>query len=255
MLELLGFCGLAERAKDNGFMPVPVDGKQPLIRNWNSRPLGAPALNELVSSGNVQGAGMAFRTGKLIAVDIDHDDADAAERTQYLVFGALGHTSFVRVGRWPRRALFYRSLSALPSTRIGATEILGVNRLITVSGTHPTTGKAYYWPGECLLDHNLQDLPLIDAGKMDYLIHILRLGEDTKAAITMHRADAPATRAGRAIELALRDIAATRRRKKSQMMTPALTPMGERNDTLFKLLKDRAKGAALITSRHSPARR
>lgn len=239
MARLLGFSDLAERARDNGFVPVPVAGKKPLIKHWNGRELRDRALKNLVSTEGMQGAGVAFRTGKLVVVDIDQDDADAAWRTQQIVVGALGATPFVRVGKPPRRALFYRSAVEVPSQQLGATEILGLNKLVTVWGIHPDTHEPYLWPDECLLDHPFQHVPLIVGLEFQYCIRQLEIENDRDQALSTLQVIRRRQSANMVLDKEVRLLHKRQNSGAHILFSPVRS--GDRNKTLFQLVKNKAR--------------
>ena len=155
------FVRWAETAKDNGYLPVPMNGKKPAIRNWNSpRPLGNAAIRNLVRNPRYSSANLGFRTGKLVAVDIDHGERDTVDRIRHAAFGMLGHTPFVRIGRRPRLTLFYRADDEVQSVSAGKVDILGKGKVAVVEGIHPETALPYDWPEESLVDLEFSALPL-----------------------------------------------------------------------------------------------
>ncbi|MEI8697655.1 primase C-terminal domain-containing protein [Mesorhizobium sp. ISC15] len=222
--KIHSFGKMAERALDSGFLPVPMEGKQPMIR-WKGRPLGKRAIANLLANPAIAAANIGFRTGELVAIDVDYDDDATSRRIMHLAFAALGETPIVRVGRRPRQMLFYRSREPIASTSIGKVEILGAGKIATVGGNHPDTGEPYRWPEGCLFDADLSEVPLTDALEVEKLLRWLKdeLGTGKKAL-------------GR--QLAAIATKAASRAASSAVMRPASTgPVreGERNNTLFRL--------------------
>jgi hypothetical protein len=166
-----------------GFQPVPLEGKRPAVRNWNSRPFGQQAIRNFARKREIAEANLGVRTGKLLAIDIDADDVDRAYRIEAMVRGTLGATPFIRVGRWPRRTLFYRLRWPIDSRRYGEVDILSANKVCVVAGVHPSTGKPYRWPEGCLLDHEFQDVPFVDERAVEYLTDWLT--EETQSRKTL----------------------------------------------------------------------
>ncbi len=71
--------------------------------------------------------------------------------------------TLVRVGRWPKRLLLYRTETPFPKMKAGQIEILGLGQQFVAFGLHPGTGEPYSWPfGETPLEVPLSDLPMID---------------------------------------------------------------------------------------------
>lgn len=232
--KLHSFGKVAERARERGFLPIPMHGKKPILPRWNSRTLGKLAIANLLDrNSTVAGANIGFLTGELVAIDIDYDDDATSRRMMHLVFAALGETPFIRVGRRPRQMLFYRSLEPIVSTTKGKVEILGVGKVATVGGIHPVTGKAYWWREECLLDADLSEVPLTDAVQVEKLLRWLEdeLGTGKKAL---------------GQQLARVATAAASRSASSGVVRPATSGLvfeGERNNTLFYWVKARARDA------------
>jgi DNA-binding MarR family transcriptional regulator len=91
-----------------------------------------------------------------VAIDIDIDDPTLANDVHSYVEAQLGETPFVRFGRQPRRVLLYRvdRLCAehllkgwsVGSTEAGKVELLGPGKQVVIFGTHPSSGKPYFWP-------------------------------------------------------------------------------------------------------------
>ena len=80
----------AETALANGYIPIPVSGKRPSIKNWNKRPLGQRGIAKLLAQPNIASENLAFRTGELVAVDIDHDNRVKADRVANTALGIFG---------------------------------------------------------------------------------------------------------------------------------------------------------------------
>ena len=69
----------------------------------------------------------------------------------------------MRVGRWPKRLLVYRTLEPFPKLKIPGLEILGAGQQFVAFGVHPDIGQPYDWPlGESPLDIPIGALPLVD---------------------------------------------------------------------------------------------
>jgi hypothetical protein len=115
--------------------------------------------------------GVGLRTGSLVGIDIDVLDPDLAYRICSLVERRFGAT-LMRVGRWPKRLLIYRT--DVPFTKMsiaGAVEVLAAGQQFVAFGLHPDTGRAYHWPlGDTPLDVSLSDLPPVDAAGCEELL-------------------------------------------------------------------------------------
>ncbi|MFK7942278.1 MAG: bifunctional DNA primase/polymerase, partial [Paracoccaceae bacterium] len=147
---------------DNGYEPLPIvpAKKQPPMRGWSSVPIDARQVEDWVARYPDHGVGL--RTGQLVGLDIDILDADLAHEIQSLAIRRLGD-SFVRVGRWPKRLLLYRTDHPAPKRAVGKVEVLGAGQQLVAFGVHPDTGQPYSWTsGDSPLDAHVSDLPSVD---------------------------------------------------------------------------------------------
>lgn len=152
---------LFKRPKDVGKVP----GVQGDDGKWRSFPwLKHTTTEDDLARWYAMGAGVGIRTGAtLVAVDIDTLEQDLAEdiaNTAYVVLG----TTAMRVGRWPKRLLLYRTAEPIPYQRVkfqgGLVELLSDDRQFVAHGIHPATGKPYEWPGGIPA---YDSLPIVDA--------------------------------------------------------------------------------------------
>jgi Bifunctional DNA primase/polymerase, N-terminal/Primase C terminal 1 (PriCT-1) len=141
-----------------GFAPLPLEGKRPILREWEKRLL--VTLEEITSWERFFPA--AVNTGILTkfcpAVDIDVTHPEAAEaiealaRDRFCEHGAL----LVRVGRAPKKAILFRG--ERPFKKITAElqapgggkhrlEVLADGQQLACFGRHPDTGAVYTWFG------------------------------------------------------------------------------------------------------------
>jgi hypothetical protein len=145
---------LALRA--NGYSPIPVLGKRPLITEWQKK-VGAPATE--IAGWAIQYQAMVS-TGVLTAhtpaVDTDVLIAPAAVAVEDLLrslYDGRG-TILCRIGNAPKRALLFRT--SKPFSKIAAhfkapdgsfqkVEILCDGQQLVVDGIHPDTGAPYQW--------------------------------------------------------------------------------------------------------------
>ena len=130
-----------------GYTPIPLEGKRPLNAEWNTSP--SPAItgtNKLCNVGIV--------TGRVIAIDIDIEDADLAQTVADQ--GLIGEHCPMRVGRAPRRMYFARAAAdetidkmalrmTAPDGSKVLVEILGCGQQFAALGIHPDTGKPFEW--------------------------------------------------------------------------------------------------------------
>ena len=160
----------ALRLRDMGFEPLPImpGGKRPAVNAWTSVRIDEAQVE---AWGQHWGScGIGLRTGHLVAVDIDILDPDLAHQAAAITRQRLGDT-LVRVGRWPKRLMLYRTLTPLPKRRVGKVEVLGQGQQFVAFGIHPDTGRPYDWPGgDSPLDWRMDALPLVDEAAIEALL-------------------------------------------------------------------------------------
>ena len=150
------------RLLEMGYLPLPIIPRQknPAPSRWTTLPINAAQVDAW--SLQYPGHGIGLRTGSLVGIDIDVLDADRAHALQALAFAQFGCT-LIRVGRWPKRLLLYRTLRPFAKLQVPGVEILGQGQQFVAFGIHPDTGQPYDWPlGETPLDVALDALPLVD---------------------------------------------------------------------------------------------
>lgn len=156
------FCDVAARLLDNGFDPLPIrpGSKVPAVSRWSAIPIDDRQVTDW--SARFPDHGIGLRTGILVGLDIDILDPDLAQQIHALATARLGDT-LLRVGRWPKRLLLYRTDAPFAKVAIPGIEVLGAGQQFVAFGIHPDTGKPYYWPdGETPLEMALDDLPRVD---------------------------------------------------------------------------------------------
>ncbi|WP_272011129.1 bifunctional DNA primase/polymerase [Roseovarius sp. ZX-A-9] len=156
------FSNAAEQLLDNGYEPIPVKPgqKAPALSRWTSVVIDEAAIETWRVRHSSCGVGL--RTGHLIGIDIDILGPDRAHAAQTLAMERFGET-LVRVGRWPKHLLLYRTDTPFTKMKAGQVEILGLGQQFVAFGLHPGTGRQYSWPlGETPLEVPLSDLPVID---------------------------------------------------------------------------------------------
>lgn len=152
------FAVAGPRLLDMGYAPLPIKPgtKRPDLPRWTSVPIDAATIAAWARRFPDHGVGL--RTGVLIGVDIDVLDPDLAHQVAALIKARLGPAP-MRVGRWPKRLLIYRT--AAPFAKLGGSgfEILGAGQQFVAFGVHPDTGRPYDWPlGDSPLDTPLEAL-------------------------------------------------------------------------------------------------
>jgi hypothetical protein len=161
---------LAQQLLDQGYEPLPIrpGQKRPAVEGWTTVKIDEALVDDWCA--RFGSCGVGLRTGYLVAVDIDILDADLAHQASEIVTSRLGDT-ILRVGRWPKRLLLYRTLTPFNKLRVGKIEVLGLGQQFVAFGVHPDTGRSYDWPlGESPLDLGFDALPLVDAAMIEALL-------------------------------------------------------------------------------------
>ena len=96
----------------NGYEPIPVAGKRPLIDQWQSK-----EINEGVVRGwDGIGPNTGMRTARAPVFDIDILDEEAAQIVQDVILQRLGGrgANLIRIGMLPKRAIPARTETPFP---------------------------------------------------------------------------------------------------------------------------------------------
>ncbi|WP_170923189.1 bifunctional DNA primase/polymerase [Fulvimarina manganoxydans] len=171
--------------EQNGRMPAKVDGER---LKWSTYQDVGPDL-ETVERWSRQAIGMnaAIILGKAsancFAIDVDVTDEMLSWAIQSAADECLGRTPLVRVGNYPKAAIFFRvehpeDLPANRSVRLleedGETvsphlvEILGQGKLLTVNGRHHKTGDRFSWMrGASPSTHGPEAAPLVTPAQIE----------------------------------------------------------------------------------------
>ena len=137
----------------NGYVPIPLDGKKPILNGWQNMTVNQQTIDGWGSKGNT-----GMRTAFTPVFDIDILHEHAAQLVEEVVRKSLQErgTTLVRIGLPPKRAIVMRT--NLPFKKIIRTlvepngtphkiEILGDGQQVAVAGNHPDTGAPYTWQG------------------------------------------------------------------------------------------------------------
>ncbi len=67
----------------------------------------------------------------------------------------------LRIGRFPKRALYYRADKPFNGRKLHPLEVYGLGSQMVIAGVHPVTRNAYEWPNESLVELDVSRLPVI----------------------------------------------------------------------------------------------
>lgn len=107
------------------------------------------------------GCAVGLACGRVIGIDIDVLDDKVAFSLEKLAREMLGDTPAMRIGRAPKRALYYRAVTPFRGKKMHPLEVYGRGSQMVVYGIHPDTGRPYEWPGESLTEIDISSLPEI----------------------------------------------------------------------------------------------
>ena len=175
----------------NGHLPIPVQGKRPLLQNWQN-------LNpdeEMIAGWGEQGDNTGALCKRTAAPDIDIEDETAVQIILELFRATFRGAILERTGRAPKCAVplyapepfkkVIRKFSA-PDGKVHKIEVLGDGQQFVVSGVHPDTGTPYTWRGRDLTSTSLMELPVVSEGDIHAFLDLC--AEELKARACSARA-------------------------------------------------------------------
>jgi hypothetical protein len=133
---------------------------------WTRHCYRATTEHELAIWAEWPDAGVGLACGAIVGVDLDEMDGMQAHELEQRARAALGDTPAVRVGRWPKRMLLYRTLEPFDSIT-DPLEVLCLGRQLVAFADHPDTGRPYQWPDRSPADLPLAELPVVDLHAVD----------------------------------------------------------------------------------------
>jgi hypothetical protein len=167
------------RLIENGYLPIPVNGKRPRISGW-SKIVANPASVSAWERGYADHLNTGMLCGNVVAIDVDVTDEAVATRLADLVRGLPdGERAPCRVGRAPKALYIFRATEPREkaSTPVYIVdghkcqiEVLGRGQQFVAFGIHPDTAKPYEWIGASPLDLKFEELPLIEPDDLDRLL-------------------------------------------------------------------------------------
>lgn len=161
---------------DNGYLPIPVNGKRPRVANWSSI-CATPAAVAAWERGHTDHLNTGILTGAVVAIDIDAMDAAVAARlVDRLLEVEDAGLAPCRIGMAPKSLFVFRTTEPRMKRKTaeylinGAkcqVEALGTGQQFVAFGIHPDTAKPYVWTGADLLSVPFAELPEISPEAVD----------------------------------------------------------------------------------------
>ena len=159
-----------------GYLPLPVNGKEPSIAGWQDIAATNKIINTWVSNyADATNTGILTYMTPTIDIDIMHPDAAAAiEALAREHFEERGRI-LVRFGKAPKRAILLRSdvrfkkvvrKFIAPDGSAQQIEIMANGQQIVVFGIHKETQRPYSWHGGEPGEVKHEDLPSVSEADM-----------------------------------------------------------------------------------------
>ena len=163
------YASLGPKLLAQGFEPIPVAGKAPVIKHWQETVLHRDQVAYWAQNGQGD-LNVGLRTAGLAPIDVDIYDAEVSARVVAAARARFGDAP-ERVGMPPKALLLYAAVE--PGTKITSpiwvspdgrehrVEVLGIGQQFVAAGIHPDTHKPYAWKGDNIADLELWMLPAI----------------------------------------------------------------------------------------------
>jgi AAA domain/Bifunctional DNA primase/polymerase, N-terminal len=159
----------------NGHLPIPVQGKRPLLQNWQN----LEPDEEMIARWGDQGDNTGVLCKRTAALDVDFDDTAAVQIVLGVVRDRIHGLILERTGRAPKCAIpmyvpepfkkVIRKFTA-PDGRVHKIEFLCDGQQFVVAGTHPDTGSLYTWRDRDLMGTSLMELPVVRENDIEGLL-------------------------------------------------------------------------------------
>ncbi len=176
---------------DNGWTTVvPAHGKA-CGKGWNRWQAETPPRHLIEAWANVRAAENValIMDGTIVAVDLDHDDAERAFAIREIADEHLGQTDLWRTRKPGHRTLrLYRPADESIATQHFHGVDISVyctTGLIILGGKHPN-GNEYTWPETSPLDCGPDDLPLVDQTRVLGFIEAVTSAFPPPEGVTPH---------------------------------------------------------------------
>jgi hypothetical protein len=159
----------------NNKVPGYFDGyKWTGFSDWNEYSNLSNVPEEIDTWETWPDAGICVLLGKLVGVDIDVLEEDLSDQIEQLAYEYLGKSEVMRVGKWPKKMLFYKNASPAKKMRVGPVEILGHGQQAVAYGIHPDTRQPYHWPKKGIHEISFDDLIEVDKAQLEDFLEACR---------------------------------------------------------------------------------
>jgi putative DNA primase/helicase len=150
---------LRKRLRADGYMPIPVIGKQPPLERWQTKTETNDAEIELWGKLYSNAASTGLLTRMMPTLDIDIKAPAAAQAVEALVRERFEETGkiLVRFGNAPKRAIPFKTGAPFKKITANLTapngdieqklELLADGQQVVAFGIHPDTQRPYDWFG------------------------------------------------------------------------------------------------------------
>ena len=161
------------RLLENGYAPLPIEGKRPPLKDWQKKTDTNAAEIELWEKLYPCAINTGILTHLTPTLDIDITNPEAATAVEALARERFEERGFVliRIGQAPKRAILLRTNT--PFKKITGTviapkgdtgqkiELLADGQQVVVFGTHLKTGQPYSWFGGEPTSIRHEELPYV----------------------------------------------------------------------------------------------
>jgi hypothetical protein len=166
----------------NGYAPLPIEGKRPLLKDWQKKTDANVAEIELWEKVYPTASNTGILTQLTPTLDIDITNPEAAEAVEAFTRERLEERGYIltRIGQAPKRAILLRTDT--PFKKVTANviapngdtdqklELLAGGQQVVVDGIHPKTGKSYSWFGGDSGTIKHEDLPYVGEAEAKQLV-------------------------------------------------------------------------------------
>jgi Bifunctional DNA primase/polymerase, N-terminal len=159
MTELDARTQRRQQLRANGYMPLPLFGKAPPLKEWQKLTVISRDMITLWSKVWPDAINTGCLTRSMPTLDLDILNEEAARAIEELTRERFEERGWflVRIGKPPKRAIIFRTIT--PFRKITAPliapngindekiELLGDGQQLVVDGIHPETKQPYRWHG------------------------------------------------------------------------------------------------------------